>query len=124
MSVADKLALLINTKQDIKSAIGEKGVEVEGGMVTYADAIRRIESGGGDSFYVPIGLKFVYRDPDSISYNVPIFTLPKIILAEGYEDGSYMFEGNSSLKSIDGIYSSNSSLVDCRCMFQNCSSLE
>ena len=47
MSIADKLTLLINTKQDIKSAISEKGVEVTGGMTTYADAIRRIETGGG-----------------------------------------------------------------------------
>ena len=46
MSIADKLTLLINTKQDIKSAISEKGVEVTGGMTTYADAIRRIETGG------------------------------------------------------------------------------
>ena len=47
MSIADKLTSLINTKQDIKSAISEKGVEVTGGMTTYADAIRRIETGGG-----------------------------------------------------------------------------
>ena len=113
MSIADKLTLLINTKQDIKSAISEKGVEVTGGMTTYADAIRRIESGGGgggDSIYVPVGLKFAYKyPPNSDTYNIPKFTLPKLILADGYTDGTYMFDGNESLTSINGIYSSNSS---------------
>lgn len=123
MSIADKLTLLINTKQDIKSAISEKGVEVTGGMTTYADAIRRIETGGGgDSIYVPVGLKFgckVLNGP----YNPPKFTLPKLILADGYTDGSYMFEGTAGLTSINGIYSTNSSLTDCRYMFHMCTNL-
>ena len=124
MSIADKLTLLINTKQDIKSAISEKGVEVTGGMTTYADAIRRIETGGGgDSFYVPVGLKFGYKSIYN-SYHVPKFAIPKLILADGYADGSYMFDGNLDLKSINGIYTTNSSLINCRYMFQNCESLE
>ena len=125
MSIADKLTLLINTKQDIKSAISEKGVEVTGGMTTYADAIRRIETGGGggDSFYVPIGLKFTYKSTFT-SYNAPNFTLPKLILADGYTDGSYMFDGNESLTSINGIYTSTPSLTTCYSMFNKCESLE
>ena len=125
MSIADKLTLLINTKQDIKSAISEKGVEVAGGMTTYADAIRGIETGGwGSPFYVPVGLKFAWvRYSVGHIYDVPIFTLPKIILADGYKDGTYMFEGNESLTSINGIYSSNPSLVDCSYMFWHCKSL-
>ncbi len=126
MSIADKLTLLINTKQDIKSAISEKGVEITGGMTTYADAIRRIETGGGggggDSIYVPVGLKFGYnyrKDPVS----QPKFTLPKLILADGHIDCSYMFDGNNGLTSINGIYSSNSSLTACESMFRNCESL-
>lgn len=124
MSIADKLTLLINTKQDIKSAISEKGVEVTGGMTTYADAIRRIETGGGggDSIYVPIGLKFGCKRPNG-SYNIPDFTLPKLILADGYTDGSYMFDGTFGLTSINGIYSTNSSLTDCRYMFRMCTDL-
>ena len=126
MSIADKLTLLINTKQDIKSAISEKGVEVTGGMTTYADAIRRIETGGGgeggDSIYVPIGLKFGYNSVYN-SYSAPDFTLPKLILADGYADGSYMFEGNMGLTNINGIYSTNSSLTDCRYMFSLCTKL-
>ena len=122
MSIADKLTLLINTKQDIKSAISEKGVEVTGGMTTYADAIRRIETGsGGDSIYVPIGLKFGHYHPSTS--NPPHFTLPKLILADGYTDGSYMFEGTAGLTNINGIYSTNSSLTDCKGMFSLCNNL-
>ena len=121
MSIADKLTLLINTKQDIKSAISEKGVEVTGGMTTYADAIRRIETGGGsgDSIYVPVGLKFGCKVPNG-PYNPPKFTLPKLILADGYTDGSYMFDGTFGLTSINGIFSNISSLTDCRYMFHMC----
>ena len=125
MSIADKLTLLINTKQDIKSAISEKGVEVTGGMTTYADAIRRIETGGGgggDSFYVPIGLKFAYKRSDNYYY-APEFTLPNLILADDYDDASHMFDGNKSLTSINGIHSSNS-LLSCSYMFAGCNSLQ
>lgn len=124
MSIADKLTLLINTKQDIKSAISEKGVEVTGGMTTYADAIRRIETGGGggDSIYVPIGLKFGYESVYN-SYSAPNFTLPKLILADGYADGSYMFYSNLGLTSINSIYTTNSSLTNCEYMFEHCASL-
>lgn len=48
MSIADKLQELIDSKADMKSAIAEKGVEVEGGLVTYADAIRKIQQGSGE----------------------------------------------------------------------------
>ena len=50
MSIADKLQELINSKADMKSAIAEKGVEVEGGLTTYAAAIRKIQQGLGDRF--------------------------------------------------------------------------
>lgn len=50
MSIADKLQELVDSKADMKSAIREKGVEVEGGLTSYASAIRKIQtgSGGGD----------------------------------------------------------------------------
>ena len=41
-NIAYKLNDLITAKQDMKDAIAEKGVEVEGGLVTYADAITSI----------------------------------------------------------------------------------
>ena len=46
-TIADKLQELINSKADMKSAIAEKGVEVEGGLTTYAAAIRKIQQGSG-----------------------------------------------------------------------------
>ena len=132
MSIADKLTLLINTKQDIKSAISEKGVEVTGGMTTYADAIRRIETGGGgggkgDPIYVPIGLKFGYDQTNSNPNRQPDLTLPKIILAWNYTDGSYMFAWNKGLLDIKGIdsikTSPHSPLTNCNHMFYQCESL-
>lgn len=134
MSIADKLTSLINTKQDIKSAISEKGVEVTGGMTTYADAIRRIETGGGggggepgekDPIYVPAGLKFGY---DSTNSNrPPDLTLPKIILARDYTDGSYMFAWNKGLWGIKGIDPNRNSpdlpLTNCSHMFYQCERL-
>ena len=134
MSIADKLTLLINTKQDIKSAISEKGVEVTGGMTTYADAIRSIETGGGggggepgekDPIYVPNGLKFGYNSTNS--NRPPDLDLPKIILAWDYTDGSYMFAQNKGLWSIKGIepnkHSPESPLTNCSHMFYQCERL-
>lgn len=45
VSIAENLQELIDAKADIKSAIESKGVEVTGGLTTYADAIREIETG-------------------------------------------------------------------------------
>ena len=47
MSIADKLQELVDSKDDMKSAIREKGVEVEGGLTSYASAIRKIQTGSG-----------------------------------------------------------------------------
>lgn len=59
-TIADKLQELINSKADMKSAIAEKGVEVEGGLTTYAAAIRKIQqgSGGGGSDIDWSGVRF------------------------------------------------------------------
>ena len=116
MSIADKLTLLINTKQDIKSAISEKGVEVTGGMTTYADAIRRIETGGGggsiSSIDIPVGLKFAYST---------ISELPQLNLGYGYEDGSYMFYNCRELVRIENINSKEGSyLTNTSNMFTRC----
>ena len=116
MSIADKLTLLINTKQDIKSAISEKGVEVTGGMTTYADAIRRIETGGGggsiSSIDIPVGLKFG---------NSTIRELPQLNLDYGYEDGSYMFYDCDKLGRIEGINSKEGShFTNMNHMFSGC----
>ena len=115
MSIADKLTLLINTKQDIKSAISEKGVEVTGGMTTYADAIRRIETGGGggeDYIYAPKGLKFGGSTLD-------IF--PAIRLKDDHTDISYMFTGCKKLLSVGNINTAN--VTNTTGLFYNCNEL-
>ena len=95
MSVADKLTLLINTKQDIKSAISEKGVEVTGGMTTYADAIRRIETGGGGGkFQLLDGMKLAWSDFEYV---------PSSYSFELVNDFSEMFINNFKLKELPDI---------------------
>lgn len=72
MTTADRLNDLITAKEDMKSAIIEKGVTPEGGLSTYADAIRQIEgsgSGGEGSIKLPDGTKFM----NSTFTNVPFF---------------------------------------------------
>ena len=111
MSIADKLTLLINTKQDIKSAISEKGVEVTGGMTTYADAIRRIE--GGEKFLLLDGMKLMYSDfeyvPSSYSFDL-------------VNDFSDMFANNFKLKELPDIDITRSKSIQSMCRF--CKELE
>lgn len=51
MSIADKLRLILNTKKEIKTAINEKGVELDDSVKfrDYPQKIREIVSGGGGS---------------------------------------------------------------------------
>ena len=113
MSIADKLTLLINTKQDIKSAISEKGVEVTGGMTTYADAIRRIETGGGGKFQLLDGMKLMYSDfeyvPSSYSFDL-------------VNDFSDMFANNLKLKELPDIDNTRPESIQSMCYF--CKGLE
>lgn len=61
MSIADKLQELIDSKADMKSAIAEKGVEVEGGLTSYASAIRKIQQGSGEGSDIDwSGVRFAY----------------------------------------------------------------
>ena len=57
-TIADKLQELINSKADMKSAIAEKGVAVEGGLTTYAAAIRKIQQGSGGTDIDWSGVRF------------------------------------------------------------------
>lgn len=86
MSIADKLQELIDSKADMKSAITEKGVEVEGGLVTYADAIRQIQQGSdidwsgvrfGGSTKIPLAPNELYKcgDMDHMFTGCDLYTL-------------------------------------------------
>lgn len=55
MSIADELNTLVNCKEDMKSALIEKGVTPEGGLSTYADAIRLLYNEYNDLNFDAIG---------------------------------------------------------------------
>lgn len=112
MSIADKLTLLINTKQDIKSAISEKGVEVTGGMTTYADAIRKIE-GGGEKFLLLDGMKLRSSE---FEYVPPSYSFDLV------SDFSNMFADNFNLKELPDIDITRSKSIQGMCHF--CKMLE
>ena len=113
MSIADKLTLLINTKQDIKSAISEKGVEVTGGMTTYADAIRRIETGGGGKFQLLDGMKLMSSDFEYV---------PSSYSFELVNDFSDMFANNFKLRELPDIDITRSKSIQGMCSL--CKELE
>lgn len=94
MSIADELNTLVNCKEDMKSALIEKGVTPEGGLSTYADAIDKIQTGLEEKY---VGLKF------SNSY----FTEAPNIDTSLYTDMSYMFNGCTSLESVPELNCSN-----------------
>lgn len=58
MTTADRLNDLITAKEDMKSAIEEKGVEVTGGLTSYADAINSLNTDytALDVLYIPAGV--------------------------------------------------------------------
>ena len=94
MGYKDSLKILSDTKYDIKNAIYEKGVEVEGGLVTYADAIRKIKTSEVDYFKVYKGVKFT---------GSTISQFPKLIFEEGYIDASLLFSGCDNITTIPQI---------------------
>lgn len=106
MTISDKLNDLITAKADMKSAIESKGVEVTGGLTTYADAIMKINT-GSQTLYLPIGTKFantafeIYRD-DTTSLGYSSTAQDAINLLNPDEtDMSYMFY-NSSIQTYSG----------------------
>lgn len=96
MTIEDRLNDLITAKADMKSAIESKGVEVTGGLTTYADAIRSIESGGGGAA-LPVGTKFGYST----------FEVAPLFDTSGYTDMSNMFYDCSLLTEIPEYDTSN-----------------
>ena len=129
------LTQLIDCKQDIKSAIIEKGVEVTGGLTSYADAIRQIKSGISSLIEVPINTRFYGSK----------WAVAPIIETANWTDMSSMFYNctnmthiprydTSSVTSMDNMftqcYSLNtlplldtSKVIDMGFMFYSCTSL-
>lgn len=95
MTTKDRLNDLITAKADMKSAIESKGVEVTGGLTTYADAIRSIEGGGGAT--LPVGTKFGYS----------IFEVAPLFDTSGYTEMTRMFYDCPNLTTIPSYNTSN-----------------
>lgn len=99
---------LLTVKNDIKSALSEKGVSPIGGMITYAESIRNIKTG----FDFPLGTKFAW----SGFVEAPLYD------TSGMEDFSEMFKSCKNLKTIPQYNTSNAK--NFWMCFQNCDNLE
>lgn len=148
MSIADKLQTLIDVKEDMKSAIEEKGISVTGDLTSYADAIDQIDPSAVNKIYIQNGTKLAYSSwSDRIpgigtSYKVPDnFDLSQVvdmsymfshamltdfsdlennIIPENITNTSYMFSYTYNLKNVDMSHCSNVS--DMSYMFEYTSS--
>ena len=112
-TTADKLNKLKETKQAIKTAIVNKGVEVTDTdtFASYASKIDSIQTGGsGGGFVIPNGVKLAYSTviPDNIDTN-------------NVTDMSYMFKYCSRLTAIPSIDTNN--VTNMSYIFDSCSNL-
>jgi hypothetical protein len=111
----NNMAVLVDSKYDMKSAIEEKGGMVDGGLVTYAAAIR----GLNDKIILENGTKLAYSNwemvPDKYDLsNITEFAhlfqgceylkqIPDSILDKRSYNTSHMFDGCKNLTSIPSI---------------------
>jgi hypothetical protein len=127
MSITDKLQDLVTAKEDMKTALVEKGVTPTGGLSTYADCIRNIDGGG----VIPPDTKFAYskfieapsfpaseyKDMDYMFYGCKnLTTLPTRLSTDNVTSMSYMFARCDSLTNIPQMSTSN--VTNMNCMFQ------
>lgn len=108
MTITDRLNDLITAGEDIKSAIIEKGVEVTGGLTSYADAIRQIESGTSILIEVPINTRFAGSE----------WNAAPIIETTGWTDMYNMFHDCKKLTTIPSY--NTSKVTNMKDMFLNC----
>ena len=126
MSIATKLAKLKTIKQDIKSALEEKGQTPSNVFSTYANNIRAIETGGGDTSQEDglITRTLTSYSNDRVNsigeysfYNIK--TLTNVELPNVTSIGTYAFYNCTSLTNIDF---PKVTTLD-RNVFQNCKAL-
>ena len=110
MTISDRLNDLITAKEDMKSAIEEKGVEVTGGLTSYADAIRSIE---GD---LPVGS---LPDKTKLQYNS--WTVGPELDTSAMTDMSEMFVSCTNMTSMSLF--DTSKVTTMKMMFYNCYNL-
>ena len=126
MSIATKLSKLKTIKQDIKSALEEKGQTPSNVFSTYANNIRAIETGGGDTSQEDglITRTLTSYSNDRVNsigeysfYNIK--TLTNVECPNVTSIGTYAFYNCTSLTNID--FPKVTALE--RNVFQNCKSL-
>ena len=146
MTISDRLNDLITAKEDMKSAIEEKGVEVTSGLTSYADAIKSIEK----VIVVKAidGVKFGYTndifDKDGHVVNVisdfkvdlsdvvdtsemfaqsDLYTI-SLYNASDIENAEYMFATNYNLHTITGLQDFGKKInLNANKMFWTCTGL-
>lgn len=112
ITLADQLQQLVTAKQDMKTALSDKGVVPTGGLTSYADAIRSIET-GGDS---PV----VWHDDMKFGYST--FAEAPHINTANITDMSHFFDTCNNLTTIPEYNTSN--VTNMEYMFYDCTSLE
>lgn len=111
MSVADKLQTIQNIKENIKTAINNKGGNVGDDFTQYSAAIDGLSTGGGITKIdvAEAGIKFSRSS---------FATLPEWADFSNVTDMSYMFQYCSNLPTISLLDTSN--VTDMSFMFSNC----
>jgi surface protein len=128
-TTADKLNKLLQTKQAIKQAIINKGVEVADDTVfaDYPSKIESIESGGGgDPYYEALFLQRTKNNTDlaGLFYDSPAKTLDLSKLnTSNATDMESMFYNCTLLTSLDLSNFDTSNVIYMTFMFRNCRTL-
>ena len=123
MSIATKLAKLKTIKQDIKSALEEKGQTPSNVFSTYADNIRAIETGGSSGNTLKTLLDAT-QSSQSLFNNYKGTSVNDLISyndTSNVTNTSYMFTNCSNLTSIPQL--DTSKVTNINNLFEGCSSL-
>lgn len=106
-TIADKLQDLVTAKEDMKTALIEKGVTPTGGLSTYADAVRSIVRGESLDFSV-LGFteKEYYDNPnrmirDDIAFSLRIKENPDWVLYNNGLGNNYYLDCHDTRRVVD-----------------------
>ena len=109
------LNTLVEVKSDIKSAIEEYGITINGGLNTYADKIRELPP------IIDVNTLFPIVVSQKAKFGYSGFTTIPEIETSNYTDMSYMFYFCQNLETIPLIDTSN--VTNMHAMFWGCTSL-
>lgn len=128
MTIANKLNKLLNTKQAIKQAIIDKGVDVSDNTVfaDYPGKIESIVTEGADPYYEELWNKITNNNTD-YQYLFHYYTGTELdankLDTSNVTDMSYMFNNCNKLTSLDISNFDTNKVTDMSYMFWNCGGL-